>query len=131
MKWSKGGFQIIPSFCIRYSFAILEFFEEAFPNRRPLLHSPSDLAGRAHVHDLVNVIDADIQSPTTRRMLQAVDGIGGDVKTWAWKSLNEGLKAFQKMAQSKAGKCSYGDTGTLSDIALTPAVENALRYGVD
>jgi maleylacetoacetate isomerase len=119
------------SFSIRQSVPILEFFEEAFPDRTLLLPPVTDLAGRAHVRDLVNLVACDIQPPTNRRILLRVQEIGGSLEAWAFKIMGEGLQAFEDMARPLAGKYSYGDQLTMADVVLAPAVENAVRYGVD
>jgi maleylacetoacetate isomerase len=119
------------SFSIKQSVSILEYFEEAFPYNTPLLPPRSDLPGRAHVRDLVNVVACDIQPPTNRRILLRVQDIGSNLDAWAFKIMNEGLLAFEEMVKPLAGKYSYGDHLTLADVVLAPAVENAIRYGVD
>ncbi|OQU98969.1 hypothetical protein CLAIMM_04677 [Cladophialophora immunda] len=118
-------------FSIKQSVAILEFFEEAFPDRTPLLPPIDDLMGRAYVRDLVNLVAADIQPPTNRRILLRVKEAGVTAEEWAFKIMGDGLKAFDEMAKPFAGKYSYGNTLTLADVVLAPAVENAVRYGVD
>jgi maleylacetoacetate isomerase len=119
------------NFSIRQSLPILEFFEEAFPDKFPLLPPLTDLSGRSHVRDLVNVIACDIQPPTNRRILISVQDLGGSLEVWAYKIMNEGLLAFEEMVKPLAGKYSYKDYLTLADVVLAPAVENAVRYGVD
>lgn len=118
-------------FSIRQSMAILEFFEEAFPNALPLLPPVADLVGRAHVRDLVSLVVCDIQPPTNQRILKRVTQNGGNMEEWAKKIMGEGLAAFEELAKPSAGSYSYGDHLTLADVVLAPAVENAVRYGVD
>lgn len=118
-------------FSIRQSGAILEFFEEAFPGRHPLLPPIQDPIGRAHVRDLVNLITGDVQPPTNRRILLQVKEAGASAETWALKIMGDGLKAFEEMVKPLAGRYSYGDQLTLADVVLAPAVENGVRYGVD
>jgi maleylacetoacetate isomerase len=127
----NGGSREDLNFSIKQSVPILEYFEEAFPNTTPLLPPQTDLRGRAHVRDLVNVVACDIQPPTNRRILLSVQDLGGNLEAWAFKIMGEGLLAFEKMAKPLAGKYSYGDHLTLADVVLAPAVENAVRYGVD
>ncbi|RVX68356.1 hypothetical protein B0A52_07356 [Exophiala mesophila] len=125
------GAQKVPSFSIKQSVAMLEFFEEAFPDRTPLLPPVTDVVGRAHVRDLVNLVAGDVQPPTNRRILLRVKELGGSMEEWALQLMGNGLKAFEEMAKPLAGKYSYGDTLTLADVVLAPAVENGVRYGVD
>jgi maleylacetoacetate isomerase len=118
-------------FSICQSMAIMEFFEEAFPSTLPLLPPLDDPAGRAHVRDLVNIIICDIQPPTNQRILKRIQQNGGNMEQWAGKIMGEGLGAFDELARPSAGSYSYGDQLSLADVVLAPAVENAVRYGVD
>lgn len=47
------------------------------------------------------------------------------------KWMGRGLEAFDKVAEGYAGKYSVGDEVSMADVVLAPAVEGALRYGVD
>ena len=123
----KDGNEII----IRQSVAILEFFEEYFPDRQPLLPPPSDYIGRARVRELVNIIAGDLQPPTNLRILKRVKGLGANVKTWAKELMTEGLRAYDKVAEKYAGEYSVGDEITMADVALAPACEGALRFSID
>ncbi|KIW62484.1 maleylacetoacetate isomerase [Phialophora macrospora] len=127
----EGQQQRDSSFSIKQSVAILEFFEEAFPGTRPLLPPMTDLFGRAYVRDLVNLVAGDIQPPTNRRILLRVKEAGLTAEEWAFKIMFDGLRAFDEMAKPLAGLYSYGNTLTLADVVLAPAVENAVRYGVN
>jgi len=42
-----------------------------------------------------------------------------------------GLAAYDKVAEGYAGKYSVGDEVTMADVVLAPAVEAALRYGIE
>ena len=119
------------SFSIRQSVAILEFFEEVFPDPIPLLPRVSDPVARAHVRELVNVVACDIQPPTNQKILKRIRSQGGNLDEWAKQIMTEGLTAFENMAAPLAGEYSYGDMLSLADVVLAPAVENAVRYGVD
>ena len=121
----KNGNEII----IRQSIAILEFLEEYFPDKKPLL--PRDVVGRARVRDLVNIIANDIQPPTNLRHIRRVKAMGGDDAAWAKEIMTAGLEAYDKVAEQYAGMYSVGDEVTMADVVLAPAVEGALRFGVD
>lgn len=118
---------------IRQSVAILEYFEEAKLGGESvqLLPPLDDLVGRAYVRDLVQLIAGDIQPPTNRRILDRVRALGGSVEEWANAIMGSGLRAYETMVAPLAGTYSYGDTISLADVALCPAIENAVRYGVD
>ena len=53
------------------------------------------------------------------------------MKDWAKDSMGKGLEAYDRVAEAYAGRYSVGDEVTLADVCLVPAVEGALRYGVD
>lgn len=116
---------------IRQSIAILEFFEDSFPHLPPLLPPASDLLGRVRVRKLVNNISNDVQPPTNMRILNRVRDMNGDADRWAEELMYAGLSAFDQVAREKAGIYSHGDEVTWADIVLAPAVENAIRYGID
>jgi maleylacetoacetate isomerase len=120
---------------IRQSVAILEFLEETYPDQTPLLPPLSDPIARARVRELVNIISSDIQPPTNLRILKKVKKITqGDDKAgpqWAKDLMEQGLKAYDSIAEGYAGRYSVGDAVTLADVCLAPAVEGALRWGVD
>ncbi|KAE8444745.1 hypothetical protein EG329_014305 [Mollisiaceae sp. DMI_Dod_QoI] len=137
----KAGSPIV----IRQSIAILEFLDEYFPESRQLLPSREDPVARARVRELVDVIACDVQPPTNLRILRRVKKISnGDeevVNTWAKEVMESGLKAFDTLARqygeadekegNGGGRYSVGNEITMADVVLAPAVEGALRYGVD
>ena len=118
---------------IHQSVAILEFLEEANIGATgvSLLPPATDLAARAHVRELAALITCDIQPPTNQRILKRVRALGGNAEDWANDIMTAGLKAFEELAAPLAGIYSHGDQVTLADVALMPAIENAVRYGVD
>jgi len=118
---------------IRQSVAILEFLEEYFPSSLPLLPPKTDVIGRARVRELVNIISCDVQPPTNLRILKKVKKLGGEDTSaeWAKELIGKGLEAYDKVTEKYAGTYSVGNTVSLADVVLAPAVEGALRYGVD
>lgn len=122
---TKDGTEI----AITQSVAILEFLEEHFPNTPRLL--PSDAVGRARVRELVNIICSDVQPVTNLKVLARVKALEGDPAVWAKDLMTRGLEAYEKLAEKYAGLYSVGDNLTMADVVLAPAVEGALRFGVD
>lgn len=116
---------------IRQSIAILEFFEEYYPAKTPLLPPSTDPIGRARVRELVDIVACDIQPVTNLRIIQRVRGLNGDVGVWQKELMTAGLQAYEKLCELYAGKYSVGDSITLADVCLAPAVEGAVRFGVD
>ncbi|KAF8861661.1 maleylacetoacetate isomerase maia [Acephala macrosclerotiorum] len=129
-----------PKIVIRQSLAILEFLDEYFPESKQLL--PKDVVKRARVRELVDILACDVQPPTNLRILRRVKKIsaGNDevVNAWAKEIMGAGLEVYDRLVKEGReqggegrGKYSVGDEVTMADVCLAPAVEGALRYGVD
>ncbi|CAK7210590.1 hypothetical protein SBRCBS47491_000824 [Sporothrix bragantina] len=116
---------------IRQSAAILEFFEEAFPDKRPLLPPTSQLLQRATVRDIVNFITSDIQPKTNSSVLKRMKDFGVESADWCQEHMVPGFRTVNTILESSAGKHAVGDEITLADVLLAPAVEAALRWSVD
>ncbi|RFU32059.1 hypothetical protein B7463_g4263, partial [Scytalidium lignicola] len=116
---------------IRQSIAILEFFEENYPDKTPLLPPTTDPIGRARVRELVDIVACDIQPVTNLRIIQRVRGLNGDVAVWQRELMAAGFHAYEKLCEKYAGKYSVGDQITMADVCLAPAVEGSIRFGVD
>ncbi|KAK5078060.1 hypothetical protein LTR64_003536 [Lithohypha guttulata] len=117
---------------IRQSVAILEYFEERHPELLPRLLPPVDRpVKRGQVRDLVNIVACDIQPVTNLRILNKVRPLGAKAEEWQQEFMAAGLDAYEKVARGTAGKFSFGDEVTMADVVLVPAVDGALRFGVD
>lgn len=116
---------------ITQSLAALEYLEESYPDRLPLLPPLSNKIARAQVRTLVNIIACDVQPVTNLRILSRVRALGGDGATWAKDFMTDGLLAYEAIASSTAGNFSVGDQVSLADVCLVPAVWGAQRWGVD
>jgi maleylacetoacetate isomerase len=113
------------------SMAIVMYFEEKFPDKRPLL--PVDLVKRAHVRQIMYLIGANIQPLQNLGTLQKIEKIS-DAETrlkWAQDHINEGFTALEQLLKSVAGKYCVGDELTLADVFLVPQIGNANRFKVD
>jgi maleylacetoacetate isomerase len=116
---------------IRQSVSILEFFEEAFPDTKPLL--PKDPIQRAKVRDFVNIISNEIQpcqNNSVRERVARLAGEGADL-IFAVEAIEKGLTAYDSLAKEYGGKYSVGDEVTLADVVLAPQVENAIKVNID
>jgi len=118
-------------FPITQSVASLEYLEEVFPDRPALLPPLSDPIARAKVRTLVNLIVADIQPFTQVRTAAKVTEFGGDSVEWDKHWTTVGFKAFEETLQKTAGKYCVGDSITLADACLAPAVWNWEKFGQD
>lgn len=120
-----------PSFPITQSTAALEYLDDIFPNRHPLLPPLPKPLERAKVRTLTNVVTNDIQPITNRRIAKAVEALGGDVSAWYKDFMTRGLEAYERIAVKTGGQFSVGDDVSMADICLVPAVWNAEKSGVD
>jgi maleylacetoacetate isomerase len=114
------------------SMAIIEYLDEAFPDP-PLL--PIDLAGRAKVRGLAQIIAADahpLMVPRVRDYL--TENIGLDsygVKKWIDRFALPAFEAIEIFlrTQEHSGKYCYCDTPGLADIFLASHVIGAGFFG--
>ncbi|PYH98815.1 Maleylacetoacetate isomerase [Aspergillus ellipticus CBS 707.79] len=116
---------------IPQSLAALEYLEEVYPDKHPLLPPLSDPEARATVRTLANIIACDVQPVTNLRILKRVAPLGMDRAEWSRGLVEEGLQAYEEIAVKSAGAFSVGDRVTLADVCLLPAVWGAERVGVD
>jgi maleylacetoacetate isomerase len=117
-------------FKISQSVAALEYLEEAFPGQS-ILPPASDHAARATVRALVDIVCCDIQPVTNLRIMNRVRKLGGVAEDWNRELMEEGLRAYESVVADVAGKYSVGDTVTMADCCLVPAVWNAQRLSLD
>lgn len=116
---------------IRQSVAILEFFEEVEEGDVKLLPSKSDPLARAKVRELVNIVACDIQPVTNLRVLNFIKPLDIEAKMWQQHFMTLGFRAYERLVESYGGEYSVADEVSLADCALAPAVDGALRFGID
>ncbi|MGI9343896.1 MAG: maleylacetoacetate isomerase [Gammaproteobacteria bacterium] len=115
---------------IGQSIAILEYLEEAYPERPLLPASPADCS---RVRQLMNIVCCDIHPLNNLRVLQYldtelnVDQVAKDA--WYGRWIHAGFDAFEKMLVESGTYCA-GDAPGLADACLVPQVYNARRFGV-
>lgn len=117
------------------SLAILEYLDEVFPNRPLLL--PDDARGRARVRAIALTLAADTHPVHNLRVQKYLkteaglsdDAVSGFVRHW----LRLGFHAVEALLADnpETGSCCHGDTPTLADCILVPAVYTARRFGAD
>lgn len=117
-------------FKIGQSLAALEYLEESHVGTQ-LLPPTSDVQGRAIVRTLASIIACDTQPVTNLRILNRVSALGGNAETWAQDLMADGLQAYEVVTALWAGNYSYGDSVTIADACLLPAVWNAKKFKVD
>jgi maleylacetoacetate isomerase len=120
---------VVGAFVIPQSLPALEFLEEFYFHTTSLL--PKDSNGRAMVRSMATIIVADVQVVTNLKVLRRVEEFGCEMFAWAREFTAPGFQAYEAIASRTAGKYSYGDSVTLADVCLVPAIWNAERFGLN
>jgi maleylpyruvate isomerase len=114
------------------SLAIIEWLDETFP-AAPLL--PPDLAGRATVRAMAQIVACDIHPLNNLRVLTALrQDLGADeaaVSRWIARWITEGFAALETIIERHGGRFAFGDTPSLADCCLVPQLFAAGRFDVD
>lgn len=112
---------------IGQSMAILEYLEEAYPDK-PLLPDRHPL--RSRVRAFCNMIACDIHPILNLRILQFIKSEFDADPTVLWYAhwIHEGFSALEQIAGD--GPYVFGDRVTLADAFLVPQMYNARRFNV-
>ena len=110
------------------SLAILEYLDERWPEN-PLL--PRDPYRRAKARTLAEIINAGVQPLHNLGVLRRVKKLGGDDVAWVQPVMAAGLAAFARTVDEVGGEFSVGDSPTIADICLVPALLAARRFKVE
>ncbi|MEW6056810.1 MAG: maleylacetoacetate isomerase [Bdellovibrionota bacterium] len=110
------------------SVAIVEWLEEVVPE--PLLYK-GDAFSRAHIRALCELINAGTQPIQNLNVMDRYSEDPGKRKEWSQFFIRRGLNAFQRLATTRAGTFSVGDSITAADLFLVPQCYNALRFEID
>ena len=124
---------------IRQSMTILEYLEERFPDKYPLLPPISAMSDRVLVRDLTNIIAIDTQPPTNSRITKRVRAIRDsldDRAAFVEQAYTDGFQAYESLLVKRAedqggGSYSFGNTVSMADVVLVPTVDQALLYRMD
>ncbi|KAL4949276.1 glutathione S-transferase [Aspergillus filifer] len=117
---------------ITQSLAALEYLDEAYPHLGPSLLPPiSEPRERATARTLAQIISCDVQPVTNLRILMRVAPYGADRTSWSKDLIGTGFEAYESIAKGSAGIFSVGDSISIADLCLVPAVWGAERVGVD
>uniref|UniRef100_A0A0K0D2E9 maleylacetoacetate isomerase n=1 Tax=Angiostrongylus cantonensis TaxID=6313 RepID=A0A0K0D2E9_ANGCA len=109
------------------SLAIMEYLEEAYPDRFPLL--PKDPIQRAQSRAIALQVTAGIQPIQNIRVLKYVgEQTPGAAPKWAAYWLIDGLRDLEDMVSRSAGVYAVGDKVTLADLCIPSIIYNAKRY---
>jgi maleylacetoacetate isomerase/maleylpyruvate isomerase len=112
------------------SMAIIEYLDETHPEP-PLL--PRDVAGRARVRALAQLIACEIHPLNNLRVLKYLTRelkVDEEAKaTWYRHWVRDGLEAFERqLATLPPSTYCYGSTPTLADCCLVPQIFNGRRF---
>lgn len=119
---------------ITQSAAILEYIEEAYPER-PLL--PRDITDRARVRSFAQVLIADTNPTNILRVYRYMrDQMQLDYdarRRWYEHWAHKGMQAVESLLTSdlQPGRYCHGDMVTLADVCLVPQMANAEANGLD
>ena len=117
---------------IAQSVAIIEWLDETHPDP-PLL--PADPTGRAIVRGMAAIIGADTHPLHNLRVLAALRGEFGAneaaVNAWIARWIGDGLAALEPLVRRHGDGFAFGDTPTMADCFIVPALYSAARFGID
>jgi len=119
------------------SIAIVEFLEEAFPNRPALL--PVDPEDRAVAREMVELINSGTQPLQNMPMVRRLESMSqGTIKglDWGKQAIEKGLGALEVLVVDRhrggGGPFALGGFApSLVDACLVPQLFNAEIFGVD
>ncbi|KAF7115280.1 hypothetical protein CNMCM5793_001916 [Aspergillus hiratsukae] len=75
-------------------------------------------------------MSCDVQPVTNLRILKRVAPFGVDRAAWSKELIEDGFRAYEAITAKSAGVFSVGDSITMADVCLLPAVWGAERAGV-
>ena len=116
------------------STAILEYLEEAYPER-PLL--PADPVVRGLVRAFAQFVGSDMHplhvTRVRNRLKESFNATEEATREWYRHWVTTGLTALEELLRRRPdpSRFCYGDTPTFADLYLVPEVMNGRRYGTD
>lgn len=116
---------------ITESTAIIDFLEEIFPDKYPLVpHSNENLLLKTKIKALSYHIACNIHPIQNLSVLNKVDSLGHDKIEWAIHFIDIGLKYLEEELKETKGKYCFGDSVTLIDVYLYPQLYFFKRYNI-
>ena len=119
---------------LRQSLAIMEYLDENFDTKRPLM--PSVARDRQRCRAIAQMIACDIHPLNNLRVMQYLEKeFGASEKqreAWTQRWIREGFDAVEAVLADSTATGTYceGDAPTMADCCLVPQVYNAQRFGV-
>ena len=124
---------LVPAFIhkgntISESLAIMEYLEEAFPDKGNIL--PKDLIQRSKVRELSSRIASGIQ-PLQNLSVISHPTLLPTKMEWSKEWITKGFDSLEQRLAATAGKYCVGDEISMADCCLIPQIYNARRFDVD
>lgn len=116
------------------SLPIIEFLEDAFPNRPSLL--PRDPMARAVAREIAEIVNSGtqpLQNLSVCKKISADSNGSMDGRAFGADMIKIGLQAVEKVRELRGctGPFSVGAVPTIADACLIPQLYNARRFNVD
>ena len=120
---------------LRQSLAIMEYLDENFDTKRPLM--PNVARDRQRARAIAQMIACDIHPLNNLRVQQYLEkefkATEQQREAWTRRWIEEGFVALEAVLTDSLATGTYceGDSPTIADCCLVPQVYNAKRFGVD
>lgn len=116
------------------SLAIMEYLDEAYPDRHALL--PAEPLARARVRSIALLVACDIQPLGVFRIRHYIDDVihmpHAQQQRWLRHWIELGFDALEPQLQGpETGLCCQGDAPGMADCVLIPQVYKAHQLGID
>jgi maleylacetoacetate isomerase len=119
---------------LRQSLAIMEYLDENFDTKRPLM--PSVARDRQRARAIAQMIACDIHPLNNLRVQQYLEkefkATEKQREAWTQRWIEEGFAALETVLADSLATGTYceGDSPTIADCCLVPQVYNANRFGI-
>jgi len=119
---------------LRQSLAIMDYLDENWENKHPLM--PSVARDRQRARAIAQMIACDIHPLGNLRVLQYLESeFGADEaqrEHWARHWIRIGLRSVEEVLADSTATGTYceGDAPSMADCCLVPQAYNAVRFGV-
>ena len=119
---------------LRQSLAIMEYLDENFDTKRPLM--PNVARDRQRARAIAQMIACDIHPLNNLRVMQYLEKEFGAEEqqrdAWTRNWIRAGFRALEEVLADSTATGTYceGDAPTMADCCLVPQVYNAQRFGL-
>lgn len=115
--------------CLSQSWAIISYLETLYPGPALL---PTDIFTRAAMQELCSFVSSDLHAVTNLRVRRHITDKWGEteLRTWNAHWTGIGLRTLDSLVEPNAGTYAIGDSPTLADFFIWPALRSAEKFGV-